>query len=673
MIMKINLGFNSKRYSRDMSFDNNTTYGFGEVQPLMCQYLSPDSDIKIGAKSLVRLSPLKYPSFARVRLELVSRFVPMSEVFAPFESLLSNIPYSTGSSTFIPSNVPSIVSNFLTVVLLQHSQVTLYKSDRDAAHPGYSVVDPSSLPSNLMQSVSQRLLGFPIEQKEFNIALRPSNNIKIDGADFVIEFRLIDQPTGPFYTLAARLLNSGLRLRKIFVGLGYECLSDNYGNKPLTVSLLPLIAFYKAYFDTYYPQRFVSFTNTHTFTLIQYLNNIKTPVYNISDRFNSKTLGLFANFFFELSECYYAAEDDYISIHTSRPVNQLSPTHLTVQGNESHGINCIYTGAGKDENVGALPHYQYGSSSDVSTLDNVLLRSIRLFTNYVSKDSVIGQRMSAWVKQHFNADLSNQLFKDSHFVGRHSIPLNISDVFSTSDTAQGSGTSSTGEHLGAFAGKGLGFGDLHFSFHSPVHGYLFVFACIVPESRTCQGTDATLLAIDRYSFPTPEFDALGFELTDRRVFIPSNDIAPVQGDKSDTPLSFGFVPRYTGFKYRKNISNGDMSRRSTSATMNPYYLDRLIEHHFVDGREAIADTTSIPSASPNWRFITRYGYLGHFNRIFMQDNDLWNEGIYEPELIDNFISQTIFNVRITDFLKPLKSSYDTVSDDDNNVKPITSE
>ena len=69
--MKINLGFNSKRYSRDMSFDNNTTYGFGEVQPLLCQYLSPDSDIKIGAKSLVRLSPLKYPSFARVRLELV--------------------------------------------------------------------------------------------------------------------------------------------------------------------------------------------------------------------------------------------------------------------------------------------------------------------------------------------------------------------------------------------------------------------------------------------------------------------------------------------------------------------------------------------------------------------------------------------------------------------------
>lgn len=671
--MKINLGFNSKRYSRDMSFDNNTTYGFGEVQPLMCQYLSPDSDIKIGAKSLVRLSPLKYPSFARVRLELVSRFVPITEVFEPFESLLSNIPYSTGTSAFIPSNVPSILSNFLTIVLLQNSQVTLYKSDRNAASPGYTVVDPSSLPSDLQESVTTRLLGFSIPTKEFNIHKIPSNNITIDGADFVIEFRLLSAPTGPVYTLAARLLNSGLRLRKIFVGLGYECLSDNYHGKPLVVSFLPLLGFYKAYFDTYYPQRFVSFTNTNAFKLIQYFNDFQKPVFNTASQFSSRALGFFARFFSDLSECFYASEDDYISIHTSTPINQTQRTTLNVLGNVVHPVDTAYAdGDSVEKTFGGLPHYNYGSSTDPSILDNVLLRSIRLFTNYVSKDSVIGQRMSAWVKQHFNADLSNQLFKETNFVGRHSIPLNISDVFSTSDTAQGSGSDATGEHLGAFAGKGIGFGDLNFTFHSPVHGYLFVFACIVPDSRTCQGTDPTLLATDRYSLPTPEFDALGFELTDRRVFIPSNDIAPYNEDDSSTPLSFGFVPRYTGFKYRKNISNGDMSRRSTASTLNPYYLDRLIEHNFVDGSDAIASSNAIPSASPNWRFITRYGYLGHFNRIFMQDNDL-AVALYEPELLDNFISQTIFNVRITDFLKPLKSSYDTVSEDDNNVKPVTSE
>lgn len=671
--MKINLGFNSKRYSRDMSFDNNTTYGFGEVQPLLCQYLSPDSDINIGAKSLVRLSPLKFPSFARVRLELVSRFVPMTEVFAPFESLLSNIPFSSGSSTFVPSNVPSLISNYLTLVLIQNSQFTLYQNDVAAAKPVYHLISKSNYPSTLRASVSKRLLGFPLDFNNFDFLKYHSDTVTVDGSDFVIEFQLTDKPTGPVYTLACRLLNSGLRLRKIFVGLGYECLSDNY-NKPLVVSLLPLFSFYKAYFDTYFPQRFISFPNTHTFELIQYLNNIQSPSYTKSSDFNTNNINLFSKFFSELSECFYAAEDDYISIHTSKQINQIGsarPYSLTTFGNTYHSIDTTSSPSGSN-NVGNLPHVPYGSTNALSSLDNVLLRSIRLFTNYVSKDSVIGQRMSSWVKQHFNADLSNQLFKDSYFVGRHSIPLNISDVFSTSDTALGQGSSATGEHLGAYAGKGIGIGDYSFKFHSPVHGYLFVFACVVPDSRTCQGTDSTLLAIDRYAFPTPEFDALGYELTDRRVFIPSNDIAPFHTDASSTPLSFGFVPRYTGFKYRKNIANGDMSRRSTKDSLNPYYLDRLIEHNSVSTKDAIASSQSIPSASPNWRFITRYGYLGHFNRIFINDNDIW-EGIYEAEQIDNFISQTIFNVRLTDFLKPLKSSYDTISEDDNNVKPVNPE
>lgn len=667
--MKINLGFNSKRYSRDMSFDNNTTYGFGEVQPLMCQYLSPDSDIKIGAKSLVRLSPLKYPSFARVRLELVSRFVPMTEVYAPFECLLSNIPFSTGSAQFVPSNVPSILSNVLTVYLLQHSYCSLYTFvDGSASKP--TNVDPSSV-NNLNSLILNRLLGFTLDDPNFRFDVLNSDFARYENSDLLISFSY----GGKTYYLAAVLKESGQRLRKIFIGCGYEPLSDTKDGY-LTVSLLPLLAFYKSYFDTYYPQRYISFPNTDCFALIQYLNNIPIPVYNVASRFVSKFTNLLTKFMTNLSDCYYAAEDDYISIHTSSPVNQFGNLSykLNTLGNFEHPIDCKTYTEGSSANLpnGSLPHYDYNNDGDISIFDSVLLRSIRLFTNYVSKDSVIGQRMSSWVKQHFNADLSNQLFKDSNFVGRHSIPLNISDVFSTSDTAQGEGPTATGEHLGSFAGKGIGFGDLSFNFHSSVHGYLFVFACIVPESRTCQGTDPSLLAIDRYSLPTPEFDALGFEVTDRRVFVPSNDILPSSYASTEEPLSFGYVPRYTGFKYRKNICNGDMSRRSTKTSLNPYFLDRLIEHHFVDDTDGRISSNNIPSASPNWRFITRYGYLGHFNRLFYKDSDLALE-YYHTIQEDNFISQTIFNVRITDFLKPLKSSYDTVSEDDNNVKSVTSE
>ena len=669
--MKINLGFNSKRYSRDMSFDNNTTYGFGEIQPLLCQFLSPDSDIHISGKSLVRLSPLKFPSFARVRLELVSRFVPVTEVFSPFESLLSNIPFSNGSSTFVPSAVPSIISNFLMIPLLQRSYCTLYKV---VPHDGVSTVlqFPSSTESNILRS----LLGFPFILKSEN-SIIPVNHrvptISIDGADFVFEFNDTSSE-GSFYQLAFRLTPSGQRLRKIFVGLGYDCLTDNY-SKPLIVSLVPLLAFYKAYFETYYPQRFVSFPNTNCFNLIQWLSALQDPVLSTALRLSDKALSLLFPFFDDLSNCFYASEDDYISIHTSTPLNASHSSNLPVVSDVTSAIVQSSTTSDLDNKGTTVPKFILGKST---SLDSFLLKSLTRFTNYVSKDSVIGQRMSQWVKQHFNADIANQLFKDSHFIGRTSIPLNISDVFSTSDTALGSGSSATGERLGAFAGKGIGFGNLEFNFHSQVHGYVFVFACIVPDSRTCQGVDPTLLSITRFSLPSPEFDALGYEVTDKRVFVPSNDISPLnQNSSSSQNYSFGFVPRYTGFKFKKNIANGDMSRRSTSTSMSPYFLDRLIDHNHISRSTFVSTETPIPSASPSWRFITRYGYLGNFNRIFYNDDDYndfpFGDTLTSLSYVDNFLSQTIFNVRVTDFLKPLKSSYDTISADDNNVKPVTSE
>ena len=65
-IPSISLGSAAKkRYTRDMSFDNNTTMPFGYCQPLMSQMLLPNSDITVSTKQLVRLAPMPCPSFAR--------------------------------------------------------------------------------------------------------------------------------------------------------------------------------------------------------------------------------------------------------------------------------------------------------------------------------------------------------------------------------------------------------------------------------------------------------------------------------------------------------------------------------------------------------------------------------------------------------------------------------
>ena len=49
-----------------------------------------------------------------------------------------------------------------------------------------------------------------------------------------------------------------------------------------------------------------------------------------------------------------------------------------------------------------------------------------------------------------------------------------------------------------------------------------------------------------------------------------------------TSKGFGYMPRFSGYKVKKDIINGDMSRRSTMDDQSPYYLDRIITNQNCD-------------------------------------------------------------------------------------------
>lgn len=656
--MKINIGKSNKRYSRDMSYDVNTTFGFGEVQPIMSQFMLPDSDINVDINQLVRLTPLIVPSFARVNLHTVSRFVPITEVFPAFESFLSNMPYVSSDVNYVPNSLPMVDANFMMCMVMRHCQWSFYENGKYNALASTEFVTKLTPVLQFLFGTSLSVLPPKFLQQllpEFgNQIINENERLDLMSSDFVI--KLSDTTM-----LFLRCTNRAARLRKVLVGLGYDMPVDNT-QFSLGVSLLPCLCFYKAYFETYYPKRDLSFLQTKCYSLIDAMSNRHVTNLRASTSNFSSFLPRLIAFFDELMNCYYTSYDDYVSIHTLNPTSLYHRSNvLNVRSNDEVSISAI------NGDVPTLP--------SSSVIDNILLRSLRIFSNYVSKDSVIGQRMSEWVRTHFNATVSNQLFKDTHFVGRNTMPLQINDVFSTSDTAQGSGDTATGEHLGAYAGKGIGYGSTKFHYRSDVHGYFFIFCCVAPESRTFQGIDPTLLAVTRYELPTPEFDALGYEITDRRCIFGENGLL-VPDTHVDGNQSFGYVPRYTGFKYKKNICNGQMSLRTTRDTMSPYYLDRDIIHNGLDPNGDDIVTNSIPKASTEWRFITRYPWLSNFNRIFVNGNSDapdFNETDYDIGY-DNFLGQMLLNVSLKDSLKPLKSSYDTFdASTDTDVSSVSAE
>lgn len=669
---KISLGSSAKkRYTRKMDFDNNTTMDFGFVQPLLSQRMEANGDIRVSAKQLVRLAPMPVPSFARVAMHSDASFVPTSEVVPYYEAMLSGQSYSVGSTTYKPTSLPTTTNAFLCYLCLLASRCTVYNftpgGSTQFSRYVYSSSDTSvNIPvSKLVNRVVAKMSGATLTfDTTVPSALKfgttnegnfdDNSDVTPESADYIVFTPGIHDGNVKLafcfeFSLEAR------HLRSIFIGLGYGL---NFNDRQ-PVSIVPLMSYYKAYFDLYAPQRTSNWLTTSCYKLIKYIeDNYYITFYpvvssGVNPITNYTQLFLFQGLTDSLTSCYYTSPDDYLSIHRATP--NLSAS--TVSFNTIDGTPISLSASDT-----VLPAYAGNTSTYL-----VKLQMLQRLTRYVNKDSIIGKKMSEWLKVHFGADVANSLFKDSYHLMHSRLDLQINDVFNTADTADIAGKG-TGEHLGAYGGKGIGFGDMSFKFHASVQGYVFVLATIVPKASVFQGNAPDLYCINNDTIPNPDYDAVGLEATPLGVFRDDNSLSLQFTGETVTNKTFGFVPRYSGLKIKKNVVNGDMSRRGTFDSMSPYYLDRILTTNLLtsipkDVKKGFYNVSyrsqNLPTASEQWRYPCRYSWLGNFDRLFINSGDALQHFDAASNISDNFIVQSIFNVSVTDFLKPLSQSFDT--------------
>lgn len=665
----ISLGKSTKKYLRNTDFDNNTTMDFGFCQPLFCQFLLPDSNISVSAKQLVRLAPMPVPSFARVSLVNKFIFVPWSDLCGYYEAMLSNMPYN---GSVVPTELPFVYNAYLSMCLLDNglgSVATFYEVDTTVPSPitykMCTAMDALKY-SNSLQTLWETELSSHDCNKKFTLtpAQYKDTAVSPNSADYLVNF-----VSGEKHVIAAfRYSTRAKHLRSVLIGLGYSLAMQDWSK----VIGLPLFAFYKAWFDTYAPKRSFAWTDTPVFKILKSVSDDYLPnLCNDEDNMDSVLLAL--------SDCYYVSNDDFVSVHRADIDNVSLGAFSFVDSN-----------GGFSDSQATSTFSQPVINGDIRL---IALDVVKRLTRFVNKDSIIGQKMSTWVRNHFNAQVANSLYQDVYQIKTDVLPLQINDVFSTADTADAS--SQSGERLGSYAGKGIGFGDTGCKFHSDKHGYLLCISAIVPKSGYFQGNDTSLYGLDRFTLPSADFDALGMEVTPFGFIagdIGYTDMTASTDQKLDYSAGFGFVPRFSGYKFKKNIVNGDMSRRSLIDSMSPYYLDRILQtgdalyQSMADNKFAQIRQfyPSLPKASEQWRYLTKYPWLGDYDRIFYND-DVYHGSTSTPvdsssEDIDgsaarpdNFIVQSLFTMKIQDVLKPLAMSYDTFDEDSDNtstdVKP----
>lgn len=637
--MKVKFNLPSKRYTNNFSFDNNTTLGIGNVQPLFCKSLVAGSKLSIGFSQLTRLSPLVVPTFARLKQLNDFCFVPISMVMPSYDAFLSNTPINGSNLQYTPKSLPTITNQALFCSLLLHySEVGVF--DSTAVKWQISSANNFAVKPTLYNDSKSLTPTFPL-------SAFTRDDLPLTGFDFCLDYKVNFLNLTSNQQMYVRLRQSGRYWYTVLRGLGYTC--DPFDTNP--VSILPLWSFVRAYYDLYYPKRYNSWhSSKYYYAINRHYNGFFNTVnsgglyYDMVSIWDCLT-SLFGNsysfdFFATVDDSLVtAASDQAINFTSSAPSFNLERL-FSPDSETPADIGHVYPNPGgqPDElgsNIPSINTTHYSNSSGISADQ---LEIVNKLWSFVTKSSVVGQSVKDWLRVHFGVNPNDDMFDSTHLIDSVVNDVSINTVVSTAQTSNGS----VGDNLGALAGQGYASKHGRVSYQAKTFGFCLCLTSLVPISGVSTGTQPELYLNTYYEQPFADFDGLGYEILNKSSFIESYP------DLTKRPLGgvnggFGFVPRLSSYKSLHNIRSGLFATNSSKDSFIPYCID-------------IIPVSSL-SSGILWRMPWSLGsnFLS-FNRIFY-NTEQTQDKVGNVPLDDNFMTQTSFDFSYTSYLKPLSDTY----------------
>lgn len=642
---------NLKRNLFNLSSDVTTTNDIGVVQPLLVRELIPHTSIALSCKNFVRLAPMVAPTFGRLSYRTYSCFVPVSDVFEPFDNFIGEQPYNNGTLSYIPTQVPCLsvaditkflcyIGGYVRFMKLNRSNPLKFTFSKLTDEEYNTITTYSPLRSSIWIESAQNNFVSIFKHDVGNHETRENELITPDTADMI--FQVTDSVTNGFCALI-RFDKKARRLRSFLKGCGFELDLNNYNDK---INLIPFVSTYKAYFEIFGIKRNYNWQDTYNCRVMR--NFANNPSF-IGDTWHN--FAQLAGMFEEWSDTFYTSNPDFVSSHLDTLSSNQNTRDIPFYFSEDDETisDSIYT---------QTPDQQ-PSLQSVPT--STSLKILERLTSRINKNTAFGRRLDLILKNLYGAEYHHG--RESNFIGSNITPCNISDVMSTADTA-----STGGSYLGEYAGRGIGFSDGkgydHFDTDKKF-GYLVVLSALVPESTYCQALDPNLLHNERYDFYTGDYDALGFQATPQNAVLGETSINGITGSpfKSSLWETFGFIPRYTECKVAPpNKLNGDINLRSLRKSYLPYTLDRYMTTNelYNNGDDTYMFSEGCEnslSAGTAWRYLTKFGSTSNFNRIFQLVNSPMY-GAFDPTP-DHFIIHNVLDLKINAPMLSISNSFDT--------------
>lgn len=715
--MKFNIGAVSpKTYKHRYNSFNVTTCNPIFVQPTFFRVVMPGSKLNCTFKQTLRTLPMPFPSFANVKICNKAFFVPIEDICDNFSNMMSEKPYSTSHGTsYVPKNLPFCSCTILTDNIIKNvslvtskyfesvvpsasakaasakaasSAVTDYEARFAPLFDGVDIdtfAPCDALPvAKYLEIRNQFIIDgvdyFDTERVNSILSAKrglvssrssrvasPVNLDALDGYDYVNLYNSADDTAHVKAAQGIKLTAKGAAVVKILNGLGYKFTRQD----DTSVNLMPLVAFYKCWFESFYPTRLNDFQETNTGKMIKYFQDNVVDYTKWDVPYISQLL---YNFIDELSTCFVSNPTDFASMHmaTLNNAQSLDISNLSVVPSQKTLELGSTSYSSVDNNGSNIPILDMEApQADTPTFTAYDVKFLLWLQKYVNRDSIIGNRIDLWMRSHLNSDVYSRLVARSHVLGYSEFSINIGDVDSTAQTSEL--TADQGAPLGAYAGKAVGSGDFTFKGSFSTYGFVIVLSWYECSTDVTQCVDPQLFAHSKWTIPQKELDCMGYEVTPLSAFYTDNGysykgLKKFANSSVNNTEGFGFVPRLSGFKTFRPVLNGDLARRSMQNSYLPFVNRRFLQNTrvSVDASSYKVETDLVPRASENWRWQNAVPSMGGYDNIFAYNNwSAFSELAPYPYLlrsdsyVDNVILYTSIDLMEVNPLKPLSNSYDT--------------
>ena len=674
--------------------DNNTSFNFGEVQPILFHRSQTGNETHtFNLTSVIRMTDLACSTFGRADLKYSCHFVPYDDVFPNWDKVLSSVPDSFFDSRApfgeVPNSFPTITVQTLSFLLCSKDFACIQAYTRSASSTSmeYSPYNQEVYSYDLLSYMFVGASNNPDYSFLPNTDFRSyyyltGKYLSPEASDFV--FRCNNGSTTDF-VVCVKLNSRGRRLWKVITGLGYVFDPNDF----TPVDFGALLAYYYAYYMAYSLPRYQNWYETSAYQIIKYVQTYGsfalTLLMGSTNPRPSDLIDLVKDFFHDLAETWYSENADYVSCAYSPTDNNPSVGDLTLDQLQyvRAGGNAFASSMFDQLSSGSTQPAQNGLAVS-NSLDQVTDDILKKLYIGINKDSAIGYDIKKRLLAKGYRSFVDSA--DTHFIFSRTIPIKISDVDANSDTYNPA--DGTGKPLGSYTGKGVSSdhsGNISFTTSQP--GYFICLACVVPRSKVVNGLNPAHLANNRYTHYNPDFDSVGFEHISKQMVGKfrncwySSNTGGRAAAESNT-ISFGLQPRYTGFKTSTcNILNGMFSLKSERNQWLPYTLDKVIvENNGAYGSSfdpstghftwVEADTSeTIPTAGETWRYPCDRSWKGNFDRIFLltaSEDVFWdNDELVDPDPVsDHFLCDIEIIHEAYSFMLPTDESWQTIDNDD---------